>query len=96
MLLVLLVVTVSPPFPDVGALDVRCPVLTPASAGSLLNANHSPPCGFQALVDTALETSAAFSSAVLTSIKEVNNGEWSAFKRELTSETTMLRPLVSL
>ena len=48
---------------------------------SPLHANHSPLCGVQALVDTALESSAsAPSNAVPTGIWELRSGEWLAYR----------------
>lgn len=46
-----------------------------------LNADHSPLCGVQAVVDTTLESSdSAFSDAVPTTAWELRSGEWSACK----------------
>ena len=51
---------------------VRGPVLISADSRSLLNANHSPLCSFQAHLDAALESStSALSNAVSTSIWEL-------------------------
>ena len=69
-------------------------VLIPADSSSLFNPNHSPLCGCQALVDTALESPAsALPNAVTTSTWKLHSGEWVAFKSELESEGLSTRPL---
>ena len=70
-------------------------------AESLLHANYSPLRAFQAVVDTASESSAsALSNAVSTSIQKPRSGEWvasdTACKSELESailRTDTLNPL---
>ena len=61
-------------------------VVVPADSSSLLNANHSPLCGFQALIETVLESSAsALPNTVSTRILELRIGKWSACKSKLES-----------
>lgn len=44
-------------FSRIWNLTSRRGVLISAESSSILNVNHSPQCGFQVLVDTALESS---------------------------------------
>ena len=65
-----------------------------------MNENHLALCDFQAVVDTALESSAsALPNAVSTRIWELRsgewstrNGEWSTRNDELVAAIIMLRP----
>ena len=59
----------------------RGPVLSPADASSLLCVNHSPRCGFPALVDTALERArCGFPALVDTALERAPD---TALEREL-------------
>jgi hypothetical protein len=65
-----------------------------ADSSSLLDATHLPLCGFQTLVDAALESSAsALSSAVLMGRWELRSGEWSVSKSELKATEIDTQPL---
>ena len=69
---------------------LRGPVLSHVDPSSLLDAIHSPICGFRALVDARLESSvSALSNAVSTSTLELCNGEWVACKRKLEAAGVM-------
>ena len=68
-----------------------------ADSRAHLHANHSPLCGFQALVDTALESSAsALSIAMTKSIRELRSGEWLVCKSELESAGVSTGPFTLL
>ena len=70
-------------------MHVRGPVLFLADSSSLMNADHSLLCTFQALVDTVLESFAsALSDTASTGIWELRSGEWLACKSELGSAGT--------
>ena len=59
---------------------------TSCSLSSLLHAGHSPPRGFQTVVDAALESPAsALSNAISTSIWKPRGGEWPACNSELSN-----------
>ena len=78
-----------------GALKcgLKCRSIRPADSSQLLNDNHLALCDFQAIVDTALESSAsALSNAVSTRIWELRSGEWSTRNSELVAARIMLRP----
>ena len=73
---------------------LRVPVLSPANSSSILHADYSSLRAFQAVVDTASESSAsALSSAVSTSIWELRNDQWVACKSELKSAELSTGPL---
>ena len=60
--------------------SVEGPHISLADSSSLLHANHSPLCTFQAIFDTALEGAAsALSNAGSTSIQKPRSGEGLTF-----------------
>ena len=62
-----------------------------ADSSALLHAGNSPPRGFLALVDAALESSASgLSNAVSTSIWELHSDDWSVCKSELNLENVVV------
>ena len=69
-------------------------VMSVADSSSLLYADHSPVCSFQASVDTALERAdAGLSNAASTSIWKPCSDDRLACKSELESASLITRPL---
>ena len=73
--------------------ELRGRTISAAAPSPFLNAHHSPLRGFEALVHTALESSAiALSIAVSTSASKSRSGEWSACTSELESAALRCGP----